>query len=141
MLWSDIERLERLVDPWREFDRMRKDLFRVATGRVEFPALNVWTSPDDAVVTTEIPGLDLKDLEISVTGNTLTIRGARREEQLNAGETYHRMERWQGDFSKIIELPFSVEADKVEARYARGILSITMPRAASEKPRKITVTT
>jgi len=142
MLWSDIERIERLIDPWREFDRLRKDLFRVTnSGRIEFPALNVWTSTDDAVVTTEIPGIELKDLDISVTGSTLTIRGARKEDQLYAGGTYHRMERWQDDFSKTIELPFTVEQEKVEAHYAKGILSISLPRAASEKPRKIAVTT
>ena len=142
MLWSDIEKLNTFFDPWRELDRVRRELSRITNrGRFDFPAVNVWTSSDSAVVTTEIPGLELKDLSISVTGSTLTLRGLRRGEQLQPEEVYHRKERWQGDFAKTIELPFTVEADKVEARYAKGVLHVSLPRAEAEKPRKIEVMT
>jgi HSP20 family protein len=142
MLWSDIERLNTFFEPWRELDRMRRELSRLTNGgRADFPAVNVWTSPDNAVVTTEIPGIELKDLNISVSGNTLTLRGLRRGEQLQPDEVYHRKERWQGDFVKTIELPFTVESDKVEARYAKGVLYVSLPRAEAEKPRKIEVMT
>ena len=123
MLWSDIEKLNTFFEPWRELDRMRKELSRLTNGgRVDFPAVNVWTSPDTAVVTTEVPGVELKDLNISVSGNTLTLRGLRKGDELQPEEVYHRKERWQGDFAKTIELPFTVESDKVEARYAKGVL-------------------
>jgi len=142
MLKSDLERLSAVLDPWREIDRMRRELFRPANGsRVDFPAVNVWTSADRAMVTTELPGIELKDLDISVTGNTLTLRGSRKGEELQAGEAYHRKERWQGEFAKTIELPFTAEADKVEARYARGVLVVSLPRAEAEKPRRIEVGT
>jgi len=142
MLWSDIEKLNSIFEPWRELDRVRREFSRITnSGRFDFPAVNVWTSPDSAVVTTEIPGIELKDLNISVTGSTLTLRGLRRGEQLQPDEVYHRRERWQGDFAKTIELPFTVEADKVEARYAKGVLHVSLPRAEAEKPRKIEVMT
>jgi len=142
MLWSDIEKLNSIFEPWRELDRVRREFSRITnSGRFDFPAVNVWTSPDSAVVTTEIPGIELKDLNISVTGSTLTLRGLRRGEQLQPDEVYHRRERWQGDFAKTIELPFTVEADKVEARYAKGVLHVSLPRAEAEEPRKIEVTT
>ena len=142
MLWSDIEKLNTLFEPWREFDRLRRELSRISNGgRVDFPAVNVWTSPDNAVLTTEIPGVELKALNISVTGNVLTLRGLRGGEQLQPDEVYHRKERWQGDFAKTIELPFTVESDKVEARYAKGVLYVSLPRAEAEKPRKIEVMT
>jgi len=142
MLWSDIESLSKFFDPSREFDRMRRELSRLTTrGRIDFPAVNVWTSADNAVVTTEIPGIELKDLDISISGNVLTLRGSRGVEQLQQGEVYHRKERWQGDFAKTIELPFTVEADRVDARYAKGVLYVSLPRAEAEKPRKIDVKT
>jgi len=143
MLWSDLERLGSFWDPWQEFERMRRSLF--GNGRtsaiVEFPAVNVWVKDDSAVVTTEIPGVDPKAVDISITGKSLTLRGSREPEKEQEEDTYHRRERWYGQFSKIIDLPFSVEADKVEARFKNGVLYLELPRAEAEKPRKITVKT
>ena len=61
--------------------------------------------------------------------------------EIKEGESYHRRERWYGKFTKTIELPFVVEGNKVEAGFSRGILTIKLPRAESEKPKKITVRT
>jgi len=141
MLWSDLERLGSFWDPWQEFERMRRSLF--GDGRtstiVEFPAVNVWVKDDSAVVTTEIPGVDPKSVDISITGKSLTLRGSREPEKEQEEDTYHRRERWYGQFSKIIDLPFNVEADKVEARFKNGVLYLELPRAEAEKPRKINV--
>jgi HSP20 family protein len=140
MLWSDLERLGRFWDPWNEFDRMQRAISRWATPRTaDFPAVNVWVSADDSVITTEIPGVDPKSIDISVVGKTLTIRGSRNPEELTQGESYHRRERWLGQFTKTVELPFLIEAGKVEAKFIKGILHIKAPRAEAEKPRKITV--
>jgi HSP20 family protein len=106
---------------------------------VDFPAVNVWVSGDEAVVTTEIPGVDPQSIDISVVGKTLTIRGSRDPEELKEGESYHRRERWLGRFTKTVEMPFLIEASKVEANFSKGILHIKTPRAEAEKPRKITV--
>ncbi len=101
--------------------------------------MNVWTNSDGAVVTAELPGINPDDLEISVQGDTLTLRGTRDPEQLCEGEAYHRRERGCGKFQRAFQLPFVVDAGKVEATYELGVLSITLPRAESDKPRKIQV--
>lgn len=135
MLWSD-----RVFDTLREIEGMRRALRRLdVPAAVEFPATNVWVSNDDAVVTTEIPGIDPNTLEISVVKDSLTLRGSRQAEELKEGETYHRQERWNGQFTKTLQLPFAVESGKVEARFSKGVLAIILPRAEAEKPRKILV--
>lgn len=140
MLWSDLERLGRFWDPWKDFERMQRSLSgRTFPSTAEFPPVNVWTSGDEAILTTEIPGVDPKSIDISVVGKTVTIRGSRNPENLGEGASYHRRERWTGQFTKSVEMPFSIEASKVEAKFSRGILRITAPRAEAEKPKKIAV--
>lgn len=140
MLWSEMERLGRVFDPWSEFERMNRTLRRLALpSTVEFPATNVWVSENSAVVTTEVPGIDPNALEISVVKDSLTLRGSRQEEELKEGETFHRQERWKGQFTRTLELPFHVDAGKVEARFVKGILYISLPRAEADKPRKIAI--
>jgi HSP20 family protein len=140
MLWSDLERLGRFWDPWNEFDRMQHAVSRwVSPSSAEFPLVNVWVSGDQAMLTTEIPGVDPKSIDISVAGKTLTIRGSRNPEELSQGDSYHRRERWSGQFTKTVEMPFTIETNKVEAKFNRGVLQITAPRAEAEKPKKITV--
>ena len=140
MLIRELQRLGNLLEPWREFDHINRETFRtLSPGRVEFPPVNLWKNEDKAVITTEIPGVDPKGVEINVVGKTITLRFERKPEELKEGESYTRKERWYGEFSRSIELPFNVQGDKVEAKFSRGILYIEMPRAEAEKPRKITV--
>jgi len=140
MLIRELQRLGNLLEPWREFDSINRDAFRtLSPGRVEFPPVNLWKNENKAVITTEIPGVDPEGVEINVVGNTITLRFERKPEELKEGESYTRKERWYGEFSRTIELPFNVQGDKVEAKFSRGILYIEMPRAEAEKPRKITV--
>jgi len=140
MLWSDFERLGRFLEPWRDFERMHRVLSgRASALSIEFPALNVWVSGDNAVVTTELPGVDPNTIVISVVGKSLTIRGAREPEVLKEGESYHRRERWSGQFTKTIELPFTIDTTRVEAKFIKGVLHINLPRAEADKPRKIAV--
>ena len=105
----------------------------------EAPPLNAWVGEGDVTIAAELPGVNPGKVDISVIGDTLTISGSREVETLKEGESYHRQERDFGRISRTIQLPFHVEADKVEAKYARGILKITLPRAEADKPRKIAV--
>jgi HSP20 family protein len=140
MLWSDLERFGSMLDPWGEFDRVERTLSRlVPRSSVEFPAVNVWVAENNAFLTTEIPGVNPQAIDISVVGKTLTLRGSRQPEEIREGESYHRRERWYGQFTKTVDLPFNVQADKVHARFSKGILSIELPRADAEKPKKIAV--
>ncbi|UCH81764.1 MAG: Hsp20/alpha crystallin family protein [Nitrospiraceae bacterium] len=139
MLWTEFNN-NTFVDPWREFERLNRMFSRVSSHRsCEFPAVNLWVDSDHAVVTSEIPGISPEDIEISVVGKSLTLRGTRRVEDIRDNEAYHRRERWNGQFSKTIELPFNVEAGKVNASFKKGVLYITLPRAEEEKPRKIDI--
>lgn len=133
--------------PWQEMERLRREMdrrFRGASataGRMEigYPAINIWVNEDGALATAEVPGIDPEALDIAVVGDALTISGKREPEALEEGAAYHRQERNYGAFSRTFQLPFQVAADQVDAVYEQGVLSITLPRAAEDKPRKITV--
>jgi len=138
----------RRLSPWREMARLQHEMNRLLSGTSRwpdpsvapsYPAMNVWTDQDGAVVTAEMPGINADDMDISVQEDTLTLRGNRTPDEVPEGGTYHRRERGTGQFTRSLQLPFQVEAGKVEASYAKGILSITLPRAEADKPKKITI--
>jgi HSP20 family protein len=105
----------------------------------DFPAVNVWVNEESAFVTTELPGVAADTIEISVAGKVLTIKGSREPEKAEEGESYHRRERWYGKFTKTLDMPFPVDPAKVEAKFNKGVLSISLPRLEADKPKKITV--
>lgn len=130
--------------PFRELSEIHKEMDRLfdrtRTPRsTEYPPLNVWSNEDEAIVQTELPGFAADEIDISVVQNTLTLRGSRKPEELKEGESYHRRERWTGQFVRSLELPFEVDNSKVEAEYKHGVLSIRLPRAEEHKPKKIAV--
>jgi HSP20 family protein len=131
---AEMNRMQRDMD--RLFQATLPRRFRSAPG---YPALNVWTNEDSALVTAELPGMQAEDIEINVTGSTLTLVGKREPENLPENARYHRRERGCGDFSRSIELPFPVQSEKVEARLEKGVLEIVLPRAEEDKPRKIAI--
>jgi HSP20 family protein len=140
MLWTELGRFDRGFGPW--FDLRTNPWESPAAPSMtagEFPLVNVWVNEDGAVLTTEIPGIETGSVEISVAGKTVSLRGSRQPEPGAQEETYHRRERWQGQFSKTVELPFNIEADAVEARFRKGVLQITLPKAQADRPRTIRV--
>ncbi len=136
---------------WRELEQMRRDMDRLFTESFprirrtrsgSFPAINVWTNDaEGAVLTTELPGINPDDIDISVTGDTLTLSGSCKPDEAPESAQYHRRERPRGDFNRTVQLPYAVDPDKVEARVERGVLTIVLPRAEAEKPRQIAVKT
>jgi len=137
-----------LANPWREIDHVQREMNRLFSGLYNspktqmtpsFPAMNVWTNPDGAVIMAELPGVNPEDIDISVVGETLTLTGFRPQEELKEGEKYHRRERSFGRFTRTFQLPFSVEADRVEAVFDKGVLHISLPRAEADKPKKIAI--
>jgi len=105
----------------------------------EYPAVNIWEKDGKAVVTAELPGIDPEKLDISVSGETVTIAGAALQETFGEDEIYLRQERGIGNFKRNIQLPFQIDAQAVEARYEKGILMITLPRAKEDLPKKIKI--
>jgi HSP20 family protein len=132
----------------REMERLRQEMNRLfdqvdrgpGTGVITgYPAMNIWSDADGVVVTAELPGVKLQDLDIAVQGNTLTLNGNRSRPEMGEDVVVHRQERGYGQFRRVLQLPFEVAADQVEAAYEHGVLRIQLPRAESAKPRKITV--
>jgi HSP20 family protein len=103
-----------------------------------YPALNAWADDDNLHVEAEVPGLGLADLQISVLGDELCLSGERRD-VVDEGTTYHRRERSVGAFRRVLQLPYAGDADKVDARLTDGVLTITLPKAESQRPRRIEV--
>jgi HSP20 family protein len=106
-----------------------------------FPAMNLYSGDEGIILTAEIPGVEMDDLDITVLGETLTLSGSRNMEEAEEGLTYHRRERSQGKFTRTVELPFRVDGDNVEAKFSNGVLHILLPRVEEEKPRKIEIKT
>ncbi len=144
MFWPEVWRFGGVTEPLLEIQRLQREMNRLFSGVFQpfsrdFPLVNVWVGEEDAIVTAEIPGMDPSKMEISVVGDTLTLSGAREREVLKEGESYHRQERSHGRFTRTMQLPFKVDADKVEARYDKGVLRITLQRAEEDKPQKVAI--
>jgi HSP20 family protein len=140
MFWQNVGR--RSV--WRDLERLQREMNRIVEGagngmRSEFPPLNIWANDENAMITAEVPGIDVNELDISVVGDTVTLVGSRSEAQDDTESTYHRRERWQGKFSRTVQLPFRINVDRVDATYSNGILHVILPRAEADKPQRISI--
>ena len=146
MYWQDVGHFGRRWDPFREMESLRREMNRlfaqtVPSGSPEFPALNVWVQDHNARVTAELPGIDAQDIDISVVGDTLTLKGDRKADVLREGESCHRQERGSGPFARTLKLPFRVDPERVSAKYEKGILRVTLPQSEEDKPKKIQIKT
>lgn len=108
-------------------------------GEEAWPTVDVIETPENLQVKAEMPGIDPKEIEIAVHGETLTIRGEKKEEKEEKGKTWHRRERTAGTFQRSIVLPFAIDADHVEAFEEAGVLNITLPKREDVMPKKIEV--
>jgi HSP20 family protein len=123
----------------REMNRLFDSSFQTSRAPAGYPAMNVWVSQDGAIVTAELPGVDPDDIDISVTGDTLTVSGCHNPDLYQEGESYHRKERGCGKFSRSFQLPFQVAPEGVTAGFENGVLNIDLPRTEADKPKKIEV--
>lgn len=129
-----------------DMDRFFSDLTRglpnwpnLPQGAVRsFPAVNVWETDHELFAEAEVPGLKESEIDIFVVGNELTLKGERRaSEQPEAA--YHRQERGTGSFTRVVHLPVDVDSARVSATLRDGVLTVTLPKAETAKPRKIQV--
>lgn len=104
-----------------------------------FPAVNVSDTGDAVMVKAEVPGLDVDDLEISVDGALLTLKGEKKEEREETREDFYHVERGFGAFMRRIELPCAVDSKKADARLDRGVLSLRLPKSGADATRTIKV--
>jgi len=103
------------------------------------PAIEVFEKEDKFVVKAELPGMREEDIDVSVVGDTLTIKGERKAESEVKEEDYYCCERSYGSFSRSIALPSSVDAKKIEAGYEDGVLEVSLPKAPEVKAKKVAV--
>lgn len=105
------------------------------------PSINVVEGDKEIKVSAELPGMDEKDIEVSLTKNVLTIKGEKKEEKEDKGKNYYRMERSYGAFSRTIPLPVEIDIDKAKAQFKKGVLTVTLPKSpkAIKETKKIPV--
>ena len=136
-------------NPWVEFERIRRGLDELSRsymgrgrGRAQagvFPPLNIREESDRIVITAELPGVKAEDLEISFEGETLALQGRRAERSEDGKRSYHRREIQCGSFSRAVSLPVKVDAERIDAKLADGVLRVTLMKAAEVTPRRIEV--
>lgn len=140
------------LTPWRpsgELTRLRKemdDLWNRFFGEVPaairsrwMPSVDISETDTEIQVRAELPGLDSKDIEVSVSGDILTIKGEKKEKKETKEESYHSRERYYGSFQRSVRLPVQVKSEEAKADFKNGILNLTLPKAESAKSRKIEI--
>lgn len=106
---------------------------------VEVPPLDLAETESSYIVKTELPGVDVKDIEVSVTGETLTIKAEKKEEKEEKGKTWHRVERSHGLCERVVQLPAAVKADQILAEQKDGVLTVTLPKSPEAVSKKVVV--
>jgi HSP20 family protein len=139
----------RWIDPFDLVTDLQDDMNRLFSsslrrgpqaGLGEFlPSLEVKEDENQFQLHLDIPGMERKDLDISVSGNVLTVKGERKEEEHKKGKGYFYSERRYGSFQRSVELPVEVDADKVAANYKDGVLELVLPKSEKAKPKQIKV--
>lgn len=133
----DFERdpLAMFRDPWSMLDRMSERLNHLSN----WPAIDISEDENAMTVRCDVPGLDARDLDVQVSDNVLTVSGARGDEWDGNKHGVRRRERISGSFSRTVTLPSYVDGAKVEARYDKGTLTITVPKIPGKGPRRVEV--
>lgn len=103
------------------------------------PAIDLYQTADEVVVKAALPGLKTEDVQISVTGEVLTLRGEYKQEEEKKEATWHIREQRYGSFERSIMLPTDVQTDKAKADFENGILTISLPKAETVKPKTINI--
>ena len=142
------------ITPWKpfEFDRIRREMDRLwdsflegrpvrrsEDGREWSPSVDISETKNDLVIKAELPGLDPKDIDISMNNGYLTIKGEKKHEKEEKDENYHLIERSYGAFTRSVQLPREVQSDKITASFKNGILRITLPKSEEAKKKEIKI--
>lgn len=139
----------RIRSPFEELERMRNRMDRLIDGFSRgsfetssagvYPLINLTEDKENYYVYAELPGVKPEALDIEATANTISISGERKIPPEDEGAKYHRKEREAGHFARIIQMPGDINPETVDASLTNGILSVKVPKAATEKPKKIVI--
>jgi HSP20 family protein len=143
-------RRESQVGPFQQFQREMDQLMHRFFSDVDQEGnskqLTSWTPRVDVeeddkqfLVKADIPGVDPKDVDISIQDNSLVLRGHKKEEKEEKKKNYHRVERFEGQFYREIGLPRGIDADKIQAKSANGVVTISIPKKAEAQPKKVAI--
>jgi HSP20 family protein len=145
---------EKELTPWRPFGELtslRREMDRLWDSffgerpfpriweREWAPSLDVSETKNTFVVKAEVPGIDAKDVDISLSGDVLTIKGEKKQEREDKEEDYHLVERSYGGFSRSVRLPAEVESGKIKASYENGILKVILPKSEKAKAKEVKI--
>ena len=140
--------------PWRPFGELssfRKEMDRLwdrlggekplarTFGDVWSPSVDISETKDSLVVKADLPGLEAKDVNVSIAGDVLTIKGQKKAEEEEKDEHYHCVERYSGSFQRVFQLPSGVKADQIEATFDKGVLKVTLQKVEEAKKKEIEV--
>jgi HSP20 family protein len=125
-----------------------EDLVRRFSGEAAFPkpfgeewlpAVDISETEDKLVIKAEMPGLDGKDVDVSISADVLTIKGEKKKEKEEKDEHYHCVETYSGSFQRSFRLPHNVQTGKIEATFDKGVLKITLPKTEEAKKKEIKI--
>ena len=140
--------------PWRPFGELgsiRSEMDRLWNkflGETPFarsfteewsPSVDISETKDKLVIKAELPGLDAKDVNVSISGDLLTIKGEKKKEEEEKDEHHHYIERYYGSFQRSFQLPVNVKTDKIEATFDKGVLKVTLPKTEEAKKKEIEI--
>ena len=140
--------------PWRPFGELgsiRSEMDRLWNkflGETPFarsfteewsPSVDISETKDKLVIKAELPGLDTKDVNVSISGDLLTIKGEKKKEEEEKDEHHHYMERYYGSFQRSFQLPVNVKTDKIEATFDKGVLKVTLPKTEEAQKKEIEI--
>jgi HSP20 family protein len=139
--WKPFKELSSLR---KEMDNLLKSFFSETSlpgpfARDWAPPVDVSETEDSILIKAEIPGLEAKDISVTLLGDRLTIKGEKRKEEERKDEHFHSSERFYGSFERSFRLPASVKADKVEAAFDKGILTVSLPKTEEAKSKEIKI--
>ena len=143
--WSNLSNWS----PFEELTRMRRDMERLTEGISRgltrgssagvFPLMNLTEDNDAYYLRAELPGMKASDIELSVSGDSISISGERKITEETSDAKYHRRERESGKFNRILNMPGPIDVEKVEASSVDGVLTIKLPKSEAAKPRQIVI--
>jgi HSP20 family protein len=136
---EEIERPASIFDLMDEMMRQSKGNPPSFAGSRQFPSVDVKEEDGEIEVSAEVPGMNPEDIEVSIDGDTLTIRGEKRFEEEEKKDKYTRVERSYGSFYRSFRLPTSIDQDKVTAKYDKGVLKLMLPKSEAATARKIAI--
>src|SRR6266513_2582385 len=143
--WESLRELSAMQDRMNRVNRLFRESYspegpeEALTTTALAPPVDIYEDEHNIILKIEVPGIDEKDIDVSVQNNTLTVHGERKIEKEEKEENYRRVERQYGSFTRTFTLPTTVDTENVAATYDKGVLKINLPKKAEAKPKQIKV--